>query len=596
MADHGTENRVFGGRYLVVEQVGSGGMATVYLGRDTKLKRDVAIKVLHPHLASRQDARARFNREAQSIARLQHPNIVTVFDSSKDADAEAYMVTEFVRGVTLTEFCEAHGPFLPQAAALMGYAIADALKHAHAEKLIHRDIKPDNLMISSDGTIKLMDFGIAMAVDLEQMTATGAILGSPAHMAPEQIEGSTADHRVDIFAFGTLLYKLVTNELPFMASNPHALFRLILEGQYDPPSRYSAAVGRRFEEIVSTCLARNPDDRFTSMAAVQDALDAYLRTFQMGDVAKLLPRLLLAPEQFQMEWRPVLVQVLSAEGRSQARSGSLALAINAYNRALAIDPDASEPKKGLSDLTSRSRRRKRLRGVAAFAAVLAAAAGTWVGTRPPPPKPRAPPLPTDAVETAALPSAPATAKMTARIAKRAADQLALRRLTHPAPADPAPTDPALAPDAGAAKDQDAGARTDAGTAVAVARPLLVPIRPKRRQPRPTRGTEPTSAGGSTQVAPPAPKGLVVFTLTSLPPSATIYLDNKLVTKNGVKRLPLETGRSYTMRCLPTAVCDECPPFKDVRFQVPDDPSKLLKKRILCDFRDCCARSLAAPAP
>ncbi len=309
----GLTNAVFGDRYRVVEAVGSGGMATVYRGVDTVLGRDVAIKVMHPHLAARSDARARFSREAQAIARLHHPNIVDVYDFSHGESESAYLVTEFVHGVTLTEFTAAHGPFLPQSAALIGQAIASALAHAHAAGIVHRDIKPDNLMISRDGTIKLMDFGIATAMDLEQMTATGAILGSPAHMAPEQIEGRTVDARVDVFAFGTLLYALVAGRLPFMASNPHALFRLILE----------------------------PD--------------------------KLLRRLLTAPEQFQHEIRPGLVTVLCAEGRREAREGSLALAIDAYNRAMAIDPDAVEPRRGLTELTSQSRRKRRLRAIAAIA-------------------------------------------------------------------------------------------------------------------------------------------------------------------------------------------------------------------------------------
>lgn len=577
----GTDSRVFGGRYLIVEQVGSGGMATVYLGRDTRLKRDVAIKVLHPHLASREDARARFNREAQAIARLNHPNIVDVYDYSGGADTEAYLVTEFVRGVTLTAFCEAHGPFLPQAAVLVAHAIAGALKHAHSEKLIHRDIKPDNLMISSDGVLKLMDFGIATAIDLDGMTATGAILGSPAHMAPEQIEGHNADHRVDIFAFGTLLYKLVTNELPFMASNPHALFRLILECQYDPPSRYSAAVGHRFEEILSTCMARNPEDRFTSMAAVVDALDAYLREFQMGEVSKLLPRLLQAPEQFQMEWRPVLVQVLTTEGRSFAKAGSLALAINAYNRALAIDPEASEPKRGLSDLTSRSRRRKRVRAFAAMVATVAVGVGIWVGLQPPPPKPPEPVQPADAIAMAALPKAPAAKHMVKPTPK-----------AMPKPV-PAPAKQIVEPDAGSAAP-DIKETVDAGIKPRVA--ARVPVKTRRRPARPPRATPPPTAGGAKRPAAPEPKGLVPFTLSSQPPNATIFLNGKFITNHGTKRLTLEMGRSYTMRCLPSAVCDECPDFKDVRFQVPDNPNKLFKKRVICNFNACCKRSTRLGAP
>jgi serine/threonine protein kinase len=242
---------VFGNRYEVIERVGDGGMATVYRGLDRVLRRDVAIKVMHPHLAARNDARARFNREAQAIARLHHSNIVDVYDFSVGTDETAFLVTEFVHGDTLTQFTNEHGPFVPQAAALIGFAVAAALGHAHSVGIVHRDIKPDNLMISRDGQIKLMDFGIATAMDLEQMTATGAILGSPAHMAPEQIEGGTLDQRADIFAFGTVLYFLVTRKLPFVASNPHALFHQILQGQFEPAGKHNTQVDRVFDGIIA---------------------------------------------------------------------------------------------------------------------------------------------------------------------------------------------------------------------------------------------------------------------------------------------------------------------------------------------------------
>ncbi|HAN29956.1 MAG TPA: serine/threonine protein kinase, partial [Myxococcales bacterium] len=351
------ERRVFGERFHVLEQIGSGGMATVYRGRDTTLSRDVAIKVLHPHLAARADARARFNREAHAIARLKHPNVVDVYDFSDTEEDDAFLVAEFVDGITLSDWYHRHGPLFPQAAALIGYAIAGALKHAHNMGIVHRDIKPDNLMISRSGQLKLMDFGIATVMDLDGMTATGAIIGSPAHMAPEQIEGDDIDERVDIFAFGTLLYFLSTGQLPFVAANPHALFRRILECDYEAASRLCPMVDRRMQELIDGCLQRVPEERISSMSGLQDALESYLRWHQFSEPERNLRQLLTTPEQFHQTWRSAIVESLCVEGRQLAKTGSLALAIDSYNRALAFDAEATEAKSGLSDLTSRSQRR-----------------------------------------------------------------------------------------------------------------------------------------------------------------------------------------------------------------------------------------------
>ena len=596
----GLTNAVFGDRYRVVEAVGSGGMATVYRGVDTVLGRDVAIKVMHPHLAARSDARARFSREAQAIARLHHPNIVDVYDFSHGESESAYLVTEFVHGVTLTEFTAAHGPFLPQSAALIGQAIASALAHAHAAGIVHRDIKPDNLMISRDGTIKLMDFGIATAMDLEQMTATGAILGSPAHMAPEQIEGRTVDARVDVFAFGTLLYALVAGRLPFMASNPHALFRLILEGVYDPPSRHNAVVGRRFEELLATCLARDPDDRWSTMSAAQEALAAYLRDHELVEPDKLLRRLLTAPEQFQHEIRPNLITVLCAEGRREAREGSLALAIDAYNRAMAIDPDAVEPRRGLTELTSQSRRKRRLRAVAAVALGALVTTGLAVAVRrhfAEPATAPGPEVPAVAPAVAVQPPQllpPNTAELAAaeeRDLQEAKRQSEIRRIEAELAARAAQTAPVQA-DAGATEPKQTERVAAAQPAKA---PPRGPPRPSRRPPASKANEETTvRSAGPKLASPPEPEdGLVEVTLGSTPAWAKLYLDNKLVSDTGFARVSLVSGSRHTLRCEPFLnSCPECPRELTRPVLVPDRPPDV-PFRVACDFRQW-APARAAP--
>ncbi len=553
----GSLSEIYGNRYEVMERVGDGGMATVYRGHDRVLKRDVAIKVMHPHLGSKPDARARFDREAQAIAKLHHGNIVDVYDFSAGTDSAAFLVTEFIHGETLTQFTNDHGPFLPQAAALIGHAVAGALGHAHQMGLIHRDIKPDNLMISRDGQIKLMDFGIAQAMDLEQMTTTGAIVGSPAHMAPEQIEGSKLDGRCDIFALGTVLYFLVTRRLPFVASNPQALFRLILEGQFDVPSRHNPAVDRHFDEIIAQCLARWPADRYPDMAAVQTALTLYLKQFRMSDAAGLLTRFLRAPEVFQFDLKPTIVQVLTIEGQTQAAAGKLAAAIDTLNRALAIDPDADEPRKALHEWTTRARRMRKLKRAAVLAggvsAVLAVLAGLWFVTH----------LPEDAPPVAAPPPAPAEG--------------ALFNLPNgPAQIRSAPVLAPVPPPTPV-------------TFAAAESPRVAPHEPPEpvRKHAPIahmqRNTEPEVKATPQVVAPPVePKPQITWKIGAIPANSTLFLDSQSApVGEGFATVTLEAGSHHTVRCEPGPKCEGCKATA-VRFTVPEKPTP--GKMTKCDVR------------
>ncbi len=545
---------VYGNRYEVLERVGDGGMATVYRGLDRVLKRDVAIKVMHPHLASRNDARARFNREAQAIARLHHGNIVDVYDFSVGTDEAAFLVTEFVHGETLTQFANEHGPFLPQAAALIGHAVAAALGHAHSVGIVHRDIKPDNLMISRDGQIKLMDFGIATAMDLEQMTATGAILGSPAHMAPEQIEGGTLDHRCDIFAFGTVMYFLVTRKLPFVASNPHALFRLILEGRFEPAGKHNAQVDRGFDAIIAQCLARHPSDRYPDMGKLQDALMTYLKQFRMSDVATLLPRFLKAPEVFQFDLKPTLVQVTTAEGRRFAASGQMALAIDAFNRALVLDPDADEPKRGLHELTTRNKRRRQIRRTALAAAVATSLAVLGWGT------------------ALLWETTTQEQKQTAVVRPKPARVMPVpppARNETPVQAGAPPAQPFSPPVVIPLPSTRTDITVDAGKLQAVQRWQRRNVKPIESKDRDAKAIEPANV-------PVLPVHKEMVKLGSVPPSATLRLRKSGETQardigQGYTRRELEDG-SWILVCeYPPDACLTCTPAQRVRerrFEVP----------------------------
>ena len=189
-------------KYELLARVGQGGMAVVYRGIDHSLKREVAVKVLHRHLAEHAEARDRFEREAHAVAKLRHENILEIFAYSGKDSPESYIVTEFIDGWTLKQFITDHPPRFAEIGAMVVAEVGRALAHAHGHGVLHRDVKPENVMIRSDGVVKLTDFGISQMVDAQRMTVTGQLLGSPAYMSPEHVLGHELDFRTDVFAAG----------------------------------------------------------------------------------------------------------------------------------------------------------------------------------------------------------------------------------------------------------------------------------------------------------------------------------------------------------------------------------------------------------
>jgi len=360
------------GRYDVLGELGQGGMAVVYRAHDPQLERDVAIKVLHPHLARDEESRARFAREARAAARLRHPNIVEVYEFSEAQDTRSYLVTEILEGPTLRRFVELHPDVPAEVAAAMGIVLCNALACAHRQGVIHRDVKPDNLMLQG-GVLKLTDFGIAHVVDAREMTATGQVLGSPAHMAPEQIEGSRVDARTDVFATGTVLYALTAGRLPFDGSNAHALLRKILDGEFADPLRVAPKVGHRFAAILRQAMARIPDDRFASADALRAALEDFVAEVGWTAPEVELRRYFADPEGFSTTLRASLMEMLPRRGEAARALGDLPGAMGYFNRALALDP--GNPRVLLL-LRSAARRRQLLRRLRAFGLVSAAAVST----------------------------------------------------------------------------------------------------------------------------------------------------------------------------------------------------------------------------
>ena len=361
-------------RYEIVEEVGQGGMATVFRARDRRLDRFVALKVMHPFLAGNDRNRRRFHREAQVVGKLEHDHIVQVYDYSGLESREAFIVSEFVDGRTLKQWLEdAPGEMLTEVAALILHPLARALGYAHDQGVIHRDVKPENAMVRSDGVIKLTDFGIAQVLNTEQMTTTGTMVGSPAFMSPEHIEGGTLDHRADIFSLGTIAYLLATGELPFQGDNAHALLRNILEVRYAPPERLNPAIGPGFARLIRTCLQRDPVDRYASCHELVADLERIIVGAGLGPSEEELPRYFSAPAAYSAALRERLVEREIREGRREAGEGHLPAAMRRLDRALALDGNRKDVVELVGSLRRRQIWRQRRRRVLLWAGVSVAA-------------------------------------------------------------------------------------------------------------------------------------------------------------------------------------------------------------------------------
>ena len=369
-------------KYEVLDEIGHGGMATVYRARDSSLDRFVALKVLHPHLQRTAEARARFAREAKSVAKLRHPHILEIYDYSGEASDETYIAAELLTGPTLKDLVLARKELPPEIAACIALQLADALGEAHANGIIHRDVKPENVLVHEDRCVKLTDFGIAHMVDTHTFTATGQILGSPGHMAPEQVEGGSCDARSDVFSLGTVLYFCATGRLPFVGRNPHHLLKLLLGGEYPDPLRVQPSIGADLAGIMDKALSRDPADRYQSAAEMSEGLRAFLVEMGVDDPDETLARYLRDPEVVTQELRAQSLQRLLGIGALAAKAGDVPRAQSALSRALAIDDGNEEALKLLSSLGRRQRRGALIAGMAVGLAIVAAMAfgyAAWTG-------------------------------------------------------------------------------------------------------------------------------------------------------------------------------------------------------------------------
>lgn len=265
--------QVLDGRYRVDARIAVGGMATVYRALDTRLDRVLAVKVMHPSLAADASFVERFIREAKSVARLAHPNVVQVFDQGTDG-AYVYLAMEYIAGCTLRDVLRERGALQPRAALDVLEPVLAALGAAHRAGFVHRDMKPENVLIGDDGRVKVADFGLVRAVDSVTNT-TGTVLGTVSYLAPEQIEHGTADPRVDVYACGILLYEMLTGEKPHDGDSPATVLYKHLHDDVPPPSAVVPGMAYELDELVAAATARSaairPQDAVALLARVREA-------------------------------------------------------------------------------------------------------------------------------------------------------------------------------------------------------------------------------------------------------------------------------------------------------------------------------------
>ncbi|MFF7184538.1 Stk1 family PASTA domain-containing Ser/Thr kinase [Streptomyces sp. NPDC008222] len=355
--------QVLDGRYRVDARIAIGGMATVYRALDTRLDRVLALKVMHPALAADASFVERFIREAKSVARLAHPNVVQVFDQGADG-SYVYLAMEYIAGCTLRDVLRERGALQPRAALDILEPVLAALGAAHRAGFVHRDMKPENVLIGDDGRVKVADFGLVRAVDTVTNT-TGAVLGTVSYLAPEQIEHGTADPRVDVYACGVVLYEMLTGGKPHGGDSPAQVLYQHLNEDVPPPSAAVPGLAIELDELVTTATARNPELRpDDAVALLGQVLDA--RSELTAEQLDAVPPGALAAEHDNAGDRtsviPRLLPVRPVNGEDPAHDTAV------FNRTSVLQTPPAEPA---------GRPRRVLALVLAALVVFGAGAGVW---------------------------------------------------------------------------------------------------------------------------------------------------------------------------------------------------------------------------
>ncbi|CAM3719979.1 Stk1 family PASTA domain-containing Ser/Thr kinase [Cohnella lubricantis] len=282
--------QTLGGRYELLARIGGGGMALVYKARDILLNRFVAVKVLRQQFANDDDFVRRFRREAQAAASLSHPNIVSIYDVGQEDDTH-YIVMELVEGHNLNEIIRDRAPLQVEEAVRIAAQICDALDHAHHNQIIHRDIKPHNILIGNNGRVKVTDFGIARAVTSSTITQTGSVVGSVHYFSPEHAKGVTTGEKSDIYSLGIVLYQMLTGRLPFLGESPISVALKHLQESFEDPRIVNPHIPQSVENVILKAMRKNPQERYASARAMLGDLETCLQPQRLHE-----PRVQFASE------------------------------------------------------------------------------------------------------------------------------------------------------------------------------------------------------------------------------------------------------------------------------------------------------------
>lgn len=371
------------GRYRLEEELGEGGMATVFRGRDLELRRDVAVKVLFPHLAKRDELVARFQREARAAAALDHDNVLRVFDvgggplASRPEERELppYIVLELINGSSL-DAVAGDEPILAEVVAAIGAVLCDALDCAHSAGIIHRDLKPANVLVEQGGRLVLGDFGVAFAEGDSLVTRTGALLGTPAFMSPEQALGTELTARSDLYSLGATLYRLATGQLPYAGSTAKVV-SAILQGERVAVDKRHPKVGPELASVIGRLMAREPADRYADAREARAALTALVEG--VGTTCEAVLEAFFANrEAAERDLLPRVIRHCLERGARELEAGRRPATLALASRVLELDPDNREA----MALVERGHRRSWARGwsVLGLGALLGLAA-IWIVVR-----------------------------------------------------------------------------------------------------------------------------------------------------------------------------------------------------------------------
>lgn len=327
------------GKYTIIKELSRGGMSTIYLAMHPDLNRRIAIKVMHPDLSQDPEFVQRFEQEARIIAKLEHPNILQVYDFGKQGDTNYFMAMEYVEGDDLEQLVRQSGPFPWEITVMLFHSIAQALQEAHQHGIIHRDLKLKNILLKHNGSVKLADFGISKDSELKNITRTRDLIGTPYYMAPELIRGLSSSIQSDIYGLGVCLYQTLTGKPPFDGPSIAAVFERITTGDYPTPSSHGMFVVKELEAIIRKCMAANPEERYSDVSLLAEELARLLYKYHLQNDKREIERYLKEPRTYLFELRGKMILRKKEEAEKFIAEKKGFEAIQAYKDLLSLDPE-----------------------------------------------------------------------------------------------------------------------------------------------------------------------------------------------------------------------------------------------------------------